>query len=162
MRRSLNPSISIEHLTQHPAPLEVSIRMQNRIQISRIPHPAVLDLLQTLLIPCLKHLVTSDMIPLLADVVSHFLQHNPVRDACALQQRDQVIRVEGPVRAPVILPRSCRCIGEESLTIVGRIAAATLVAVAADVAVGVADVVQVVLLEPVSYTHLTLPTKRIV
>lgn len=126
--------------------------MQNRIQIRRAPQAFVLDFLQPLLIRRLEHLVTRDVVALLADIVAHFFENRLVCHARALEQRNQIVRVEGAVGASVSLTWPGKCFGKQFLAAEWCIAAPTFVAVAADVAVGVADVVDVVFLEFVCVT----------
>lgn len=95
----------------------------------------------------LEDAVTRDVIPLPLDIVPDLPQHLPVIDARLLEQRDQILRCESPVRAAVRLAGAGQWLGGELLAGVGRVAAAAAVGVAANVAVGVANVVAVLLVE---------------
>ena len=87
------------------------------------------------------------MIPLLTHILPHTSQQLPIVHAYALQQRDEVVRGVRAVWATVVLATRRKCLSEQFLTGVRRVAAAALVGVAAHIAVDVADVVEVFGLE---------------
>ena len=167
LRRPIHTKITTLHLPkilEQKATLEISIRMQNRIQFARRPERLILDLnqirttltmetkpkvrqktnlLKLILVRRLKHPIARDMISLLTHIFPHLCQESTVADAHGLEEGDQVVRRVRPVRAAVGLTTAGQCFGEQLVAGIGRVASATTVLVAADVAVGVADVVEV-------------------
>ena len=91
--------------------------MHDRIQLTRRPRPLILDPPQLRLVRILKHTVTRDVIPLLIvrHVLSHSPEHIPIVDPRGLEQRDEVIGAEVPVRTPVRLVTSGRVLGQDLL-----------------------------------------------
>ena len=149
-RRHIDTQIPALHLAQileQEAPLEVGIRMQNSVELTGRPKIPVLDLFQFILVARLEDAVTRNVEPLLGHVLSDALEDLSVRDAGALQQRDEVLGRKGAVGAAVGLAARRGGFGQEFLARVGRVAFASAVCVAADVAVGVADVVRVFFFE---------------
>lgn len=136
-------------MTQQVRPLKVRIRMHNRIQLRSPPRPVPLHPLNVGPVRPIKHPVARDVVPLLLHVLPNPLQHVAVPDARRLQQGRQVIDAEVPVGAPVALPAAGRVLGQNLLAGERRVAAAAADRVATDVAVGVPDVVAVLLVEGV-------------
>jgi hypothetical protein len=87
--------------------------------------------------------VASDMVPLSAHVFLHIAQQLTVGDAHVRQEGDQVVGGVCSVWAAVVQTGGRQGFCEEFLAAERRVAAAALVGVAADVAVAVADVVEV-------------------
>jgi len=134
-------------MLQQETPLKVLVRMKKRIQLGRRPEIFILNLLNLPLMRVLENAVTRDMVALLLNVVPDLIQRLALIDARALQHLDQVIGGEGAVRAAMALARAGEGLSEEFLARVRGVAAAAAVSVAADVAVGVADVVDVFFFE---------------
>lgn len=89
--------------------------------------------------------VAGDVVPGLAvtDVVADVAEQGAIVDADALEEPDQVVGAVGTVRAAVGLASAGWCFRQQFLARVWRVAASAAVGVAADIAVGVADVVLV-------------------
>lgn len=93
--------------------------------------------------PLLKHPIARDMISLLPHVLPDTPQQLSIADAHALQQADEVVRGVSAIGTAVVLAAGGQGFGEQFLAAVGRVASPASVAVAAYVAVDVADVVEV-------------------
>jgi hypothetical protein len=91
----------------------------------------------------LKHSVASDVVPLPPYIFLHVAQKLAVRDAHVRQEGDQVVGGVCSVWTAVVQTGGGERFCEEFLAAEGRVAAAALVGVAADVAVAVTDVVKV-------------------
>lgn len=134
-------------MPQQETSLEVLIWMQNGIHLRGTPRAILLHLLNLALMLPLKHAIARDVIPLPLHILTHLLQDNSVIHTRLLQHRNQILRRERPVRAAVRLTGARQGLRGQLLARVRRIAAATAVGVAADIAVRVTHVVAVLLVE---------------
>ena len=91
--------------------------MHDRIQLTRRPRPLLLDPPQLSLMRIFKHPVTRDMIPLLIlrHILSHSPEHIPIVDPRGLEQRDEIVGAEVPVRTAMRLVASGRVLGQDLL-----------------------------------------------
>jgi hypothetical protein len=121
--------------------------MHNRIQLAGGPKVLVLDLLDLILVRVLEDVVASDVVPLLADVFSNFLQDLAIADTDGLQERDEVVGAVCAVWTSMLLTSGRQTFREQLLAGIRCVAATTTIRVAAHVAIGVADVVEVFALE---------------
>jgi hypothetical protein len=93
--------------------------------------------------------VTSNMIPLRLRILLDSLQHRRVRHPRGPQQCGQILNRKVPVRAPMRLAGARRMLGQDLLAAKRTVTPAAAICIAAHVAVAVAHVVAVLLVEGV-------------
>lgn len=124
--------------------------MHNRIaHVLRQRRPLGLDLVQLAPMTPLKHAIARDVKPLPLHILPNALEDLAIPHAHTLEQPDEAVLAVGAIGAPVVLAGAGEGLGEEFLARVGRVTSAAAVRVAADVAVGVPDIVAVFLVEGV-------------
>ena len=97
----------------------------------------------------LEHPVASDVIPfpLWSHILSHPSEHVSVVDSCGLEQRYEIIRTKMPIRTSMRLAASGRMLGQDLLAREGGVTPASSYRIAADVAIRMAHIVLVLLVE---------------
>lgn len=143
------PTLRLSPRRQQKPPLEITIRMHNRVQLRRPPRSILLHPLNIPLIHMFENTVTSNMKPLLLYILLNPPQHVAVIDAGGLQERREVVDAKMSIGAAVRFAGAGGVFGEDFLAGKGGVAAASADSVAADVAVGVADVIAVFFVEGV-------------
>lgn len=123
--------------------------MRDGLIILRLPPPLILGPPDLLLMAPLEHAITRDVESRRGHIIPDAPEDVSIVDPGRLQQGRQVIDAEMPVGTTVALARTRLMLGEDLLAGEGRVAASAPVGVAADVAVGVPDVVPILLVEGV-------------
>lgn len=101
---SVDTNITTLHhpqIRQQPSSLEVRVRMQNRVQLARRPQILILDLPELVSVLVLKDPIASNVVSLLRDVFFDALEQSRVRDACCIEQGDELIGSESPIGTTV-------------------------------------------------------------
>jgi hypothetical protein len=101
------------------------------------------NLFEFRLMRTLKHPITSNMIPHPPHIFLDPPKQLPIVHTHTLKQPHKVIRRIRAIRTSVIQARRRQRLGEKFLAGIGSVATTAFIGVAADVAVGVADVVEV-------------------
>ena len=134
---------------QQITPLEIRVRMHDDVQLPGSPRPILFHPLDLRPVRVVEHAITRDVEALLLHILAHPAEHVPVGQARRLQESGQVVDAEMAVRAPVALAASGRVLGQDFLARKRGAAAAAPDCVAAHVAVSVAHVIPIFLVERV-------------
>lgn len=128
-------------LLEQVASLEVSIGVDNRVQIGLTPCTILLDLLNFALVSPFEDTVARNVISLLAHILTYPAENLLVVHAGGLQQPNEVVNREVAVWTSVCLTNAGVVIAQDLLAGVRWVPTAAAVHIAANVTVGVADVV---------------------
>jgi hypothetical protein len=140
------PTLKLVQILEHKTPLEISVRMRNRIQFTLRPQRSILDFFNLVFMLVFKDTVASDVETCFCDIFLDGFEDFAVGDAGGLEESHEIVLAEPAVGASVGLT-AAGYIRDEFLAGVRCVASAAAVGVAADVAVGVTDVVKVFLFE---------------
>ena len=121
--------------------------MDNDIQIRCSPRPVVFDSFDFSLVGPFKYPVACNVIPFLLNIFPYPSEDVSVIDPRGLQQCREIVYAEMAVRTAMALSASWRVFAQDLLARKGRISAASAICIAADVTVGMTDVVPVFLVE---------------
>jgi hypothetical protein len=142
-------SIRLPQISKKIASLKVSIRMDNGIRLCCPPAKIILCLFQRGLVGPFKDSITSNMKAFLINVFLDSLEDLSIVHACRFQQASEIFWREMSIGTAVGFSTAGRMLRQDLLAAEGRVASAASVAVSANVAVGVADVVPVFFVEDV-------------
>lgn len=125
------------------AALEVSVRVNDGIQVSLVPRAILLDLLDFALVCPLENSVACNVIPSLSNIFSHPTEDFLIVDSSGLKEPNEIVGREMTVRAAMSLADSGVRIIQNLLARVRRVATTSPIDITTDITVRVSDVVLV-------------------
>ena len=121
--------------------------MHNRVQFCGTPDALIFDLLDLRLVCPLKDSVASDVVSLLLNIFLDSSKQVTIMDTCCLEHARQIVNTEVSIGASMGFASSWWMLGQDLLTRVRRVATTTAVGVSSNIAINMAHVIPVLLIE---------------
>lgn len=130
-------------LLQKVAALEISVRVNDSIEVGLIPRSVFLDFLDLRLVRPLEDSVAGDMIASLLDILFYAAENILVVYSGGLKEYDQIVHRKVSVWTAMGLANTGSRLAQDLLTRIGRIPSASAVGISTHITVSVADIVLV-------------------